>query len=180
MRDILEISLLPELIANVRRLAPHVDLSIVKVNRRELEAELAAGVVDAAIDVLLPVSSEVRYRQIIDPKLSVLANKKHERIQRQLNLKAYLAEQHVVVTSRRKGQSIEDVELSHLGHRRNIRPRCQHYFAAARVVCCTDLLCSMSEPTRGSLVNCCRSKFYVFRCGCRTSALSSIGIQISV
>ncbi|WP_210191207.1 LysR family transcriptional regulator [Bradyrhizobium mercantei] len=147
MRDILEISLLPELIAKVRRLAPHVEFSIVKVNRRQLEAELAAGVVDVAIDVRLPLSAEVRYHQIMDPRLCVLASKKHQRLQRRLSLKAYLAEQHVVVTSRRKGQSIEDVELSHLGHRRKVRLRCQHYFAAARIVCHTDLLCSMTEPT---------------------------------
>jgi len=146
MRDILEVSLLPGLIARVRQLAPHVDLSIVKVSRRDLETELAAGAVDAVIDVLLPVSGDVRYRQIADPSLSVLASKDHARIQCQLSLTDYLSEQHIMVTSRRKGPSIEDVELSRLGHRRSIGLRCQHHFAAARVVCGTDLLCSMTTP----------------------------------
>jgi DNA-binding transcriptional LysR family regulator len=38
---------------------------------------------------------------------------------------------------------VEDFELSRLGLQRDIRLRCQHYFAACRVVANTELLLTM-------------------------------------
>jgi DNA-binding transcriptional LysR family regulator len=146
MRDLLETSLLPKLMKQLATEAPHVELAVIKANRRQLETELAAGTIDAAIDVLLPVSADVHRMRIANESLAVLARKRHPRINGRLTLKAYLAEQHIVVSARRRGQSMEDIELGRAGHRRDIRLRCQHYYAAARVVCATDLLCSMTEP----------------------------------
>ena len=146
MRDLLESTLLPELMAAICKQAPHVDIAVVKAGRRNLEAELASGAIDAAIDILLPVSDEVRQTRITAQSLAVLARKKHPRIDGKLTLKSYLAEEHIVVSSRRRGQSQEDLELARGGHRRRVRLRSQHYFAAARVVADTDLLCSTTGP----------------------------------
>lgn len=52
MRDITEIFLMPELVARLARTAPHVGISVVRVGRRALEGELAAGTVDVAVDAL--------------------------------------------------------------------------------------------------------------------------------
>ena len=145
MRDLLESSLLPELVRSVHREAPHIDLAIVKSSRRGLEAELAAGVVDAAIDVLLPMSSDVRRLRVSTQPLKVLARRRHPRIDGKLSLKAYLAGEHIVVSARRRGQSLEDFELGRRGLERRINLRCQHYFAAARVVSQTDLLCTTTD-----------------------------------
>ena len=51
-----------------------------------------------------------------------------------LDLPAYLAAQHVLVSSRREGPGMEDFGLSRLGYRRNIRLRCQHHMAALSTV----------------------------------------------
>ena len=151
MRDLLELSLLPQLMNSICTHAPHIDIAVVRASRRELEAELAGGAIDAAIDVLLPVSSEVRQTRIAAQSMAVVARKQHPRIGGKLSLKSYLAEQHIMVTSRRRGQSLEDLELARAGHHRNIRLRCQHYFAAARVVCTTDLLCTTTRPVAKTL-----------------------------
>jgi DNA-binding transcriptional LysR family regulator len=146
MRDLLETTLMPRVMTRICREAPQISLAVIKAGRRQLENELAAGTIDAAIDVLLPVTAEVRRERITNTGLAVLARKKHPRIKASLTLKRYLAEQHIVVSARRRGESMEDIELGRAGYRRDIRLRCQHYFAAARVVCDTDLLCSMTEP----------------------------------
>ncbi|MFX5583146.1 LysR family transcriptional regulator, partial [Acinetobacter baumannii] len=52
---------------------------------------------------------------------------------------------HVHVTSRRRGPGIEDVELARRGLKRRTRLRCQHYFAACRVVAESDLILTMPE-----------------------------------
>lgn len=51
----------------------------------------------------------------------------------------------MLVSSRRYGPSLIDVELSRLGFRRRIALRCQHNFAACRVVRDTDLLLTLSQ-----------------------------------
>jgi DNA-binding transcriptional LysR family regulator len=51
----------------------------------------------------------------------------------------------VLASSRRKGPGVEDFELSRLGLSRRVRLRCQHYFAACRVVSQTDMILTMPE-----------------------------------
>jgi DNA-binding transcriptional LysR family regulator len=51
----------------------------------------------------------------------------------------------VLASSRRRGPGLEDFELSRLGLQRRVRLRCQHYFAACRVVSATNLLLTMPE-----------------------------------
>lgn len=59
MRDALEAAVLGKLMRNIAKSAPRVDISAVKSERRELERELSAGTIDAAVDVLLPLPEEV-------------------------------------------------------------------------------------------------------------------------
>jgi DNA-binding transcriptional LysR family regulator len=56
-----------------------------------------------------------------------------------------LSLEHILVSSRRRGFGVEDYELSRHGLKRRIRLRCQHYFAACRVVSETDLILTMAE-----------------------------------
>ena len=58
---------------------------------------------------------------------------------------SYLEARHVLVSSRTEGPGIEDFELSRFGVQRQIRLRCQHYYAACRVVENSDLLLTMPE-----------------------------------
>ncbi|MDR3469806.1 MAG: LysR family transcriptional regulator [Xanthobacteraceae bacterium] len=144
MRDITETTLMPDLMARLARAAPQVALSVVRAGRRSLEAELAAGTVDAAIDVLLPLGGAVKRQKLMSEPLAVLARRDHPRIRRRLTLARYLAEDHVVVSARRRGEAAVDLELARAGHQRWVKLRCQHYFAAARAVARTDLVCTVT------------------------------------
>ena len=52
---------------------------------------------------------------------------------------------HIAVSSRRRGLTAEDFELSLHNLRRRVRLRCQHYFVACHVVSETDLVLTMPE-----------------------------------
>jgi len=143
VRDVFESTVLPPLLKRVSREAPSVDVAAVQIERRELESELAAGTLDAALDVLLPLSDQIRRRRISLDRQVVVARKNHPAVRRGLTLATYLKQHHVLVSSRRAGPGIEDVELSRQGLSRRIRLRCQHYFAACRVVSQTDLILTM-------------------------------------
>jgi DNA-binding transcriptional LysR family regulator len=146
VRDVLEASVLPPLMASVAQQAPSATLNTLQVSRRELESELAAGTLDAAIDVLLPLSNDIRRAQLAGDQTVVLVRRGHPLVKRRaLTLETYLQLEHIQTSSRRRGPGLEDVELSRQGLQRRIRLRCQHYFAACRVVSQTDLALTMPD-----------------------------------
>lgn len=145
VRDVLEAVVLPPLMKHINEHAPLVDVAAVRVDRRELESELAAGHLDVALDVLLPLSDAIRHTRIAEDRMVVIARKDHPEVGAKLNLETYLRQEHVLVSSRRTGPGLEDVELSRLGLQRRTRLRCQHYYAACRVVSETDFILTMPE-----------------------------------
>lgn len=143
LRDVLEATTLPPLMRRVRQNAPQVDIAAIHVDRRELESELAAGTLDGAIDVLLPLASEIMRTRIYQDETVVVVRQGHPDIDGELNIDTYLKQDHILASSRRRGPGLEDFELSRFGLERHIRLRCQHYFAACRVVSQTDMVLTM-------------------------------------
>jgi DNA-binding transcriptional LysR family regulator len=145
VRDVLESVLLPPLMRSWSKIAPQCDLHAVDVDRRDFASELASGRIDAAIDVALPLPDTIRRKRVLHDGMVVLARKGHPQVRRRLTLDAYLKQGHVLVSSRRSGPGLEDMELSRHGLERRVQLRCQHYFAACRVVSQSDLLLTMPE-----------------------------------
>lgn len=142
-RDVFEASTLPRLIQHLEDAAPQVGIASVRLDRQQLEAELAAGTLDLAVDVLLPLPATVRNMRVTRDWLVVVARECHPAVGERLSLETYLAQSHVLATTRRKGPGLEDVELARIGRQRHIGLRCQHYFAACNVVAETNLLLTM-------------------------------------
>jgi DNA-binding transcriptional LysR family regulator len=142
MRDPAEVVILPTVMRRIARDAPGISLQVVQVRRRSLEAALADGMVDAALDVPLPLSDSVRHQRLAADGFVVVARKGHPDMRPGFSLATYLKQQHVMVTGRRKGPGPEDLEL---GQRRRVRLRCRNYLAAFRVVGATDLVLTMPE-----------------------------------
>ncbi len=144
LRDVFEATTLPRLLAELAISAPELRLASVRAERRELETDLVDGGLDVAIDVFLPLSADIRREPVSHDRFVVVARQKHPAIRRgRISLEDYLAASHILVSSRRRGPGFEDQELARLGHERRIVLRCQHYFAACRVVAASDHLLTM-------------------------------------
>ncbi len=144
LRDYMESTVMPQLMSILAAEAPEVEVSTVRVNRKNLESELAAGTLDVAVDVMLPVSSAVKFTRIGADGMAVVARRGHPALSHgRLDLETYLAQRHILVSQRREGPGFEDLELRRLGAQRRIALRCQFYFAACRTVSQTDLLLTM-------------------------------------
>jgi len=141
--DALEAVVLPPVMDYVTDHASSIDVAAVQHDRHAIESDLLTGALDAVIDVHLPISEPVRRVKLDTDKLIVLCRRDHPRIGQCLDLDTYLAEEHVLVTSRLRGYGIEDAELAKLGIRRRVRLRCMHYFVACGVVNQSDLLLTM-------------------------------------
>lgn len=140
MRDVLEFVLLPGLGGGLLREAPGLRLQSARIERRSLEQDLAAGVLDLAIDVPNPVSAAVQHTPLFEETLCVAMRADHALAGRRLSLKSWLAVPQVVVSSRRNGPVLEELELQRLGLKREVRVRCQHYYAACHLVAASDLM----------------------------------------
>lgn len=145
LRDFMESTVMPPLMRALAVEAPGIEVSSVRANRRSLESELAAGTLDLAVDVLLPLSDAVKVKRISVDGMAVVARKDHPAIHGSIDLDTYLAQRHVLVTSRRQGPGFEDIELRRMGVQRQVALRCQFYFAACRTVSETDLVLTMPE-----------------------------------
>ncbi len=144
LRDILESTFLPSLMARLEPF-PELEISSQRVARREMETQLATGKLDFAVDVLLPVSDQTAHELLHQDRLVVIARQDHPLLGDEITMERYLKAHHILVSSRAEGPGIEDFELSRLGVQRKIRLRCQHYFAACRVVEQSNLLVTMPE-----------------------------------
>jgi DNA-binding transcriptional LysR family regulator len=155
MRDVLEAKALPEIAKHLQRIAPHISIRSVQMSRRDIESALIRGTIDFAADVLIPVSKQVRHGLIGSEGLSVMMAKGHPLVAKlssqDFNIKDYLQAKHIQVSSRASGLGIEDVALSRLGETREIGMRCQHYYAAAKVVEKTDWLLTLPTTYASAL-----------------------------
>ncbi len=77
LRAVMESTVLPSLVQAALAQAPGVELSAVRVDRRRVESDLASGVLDVAIDVLLPVSESVRHARLSSDRMVVVARRGH-------------------------------------------------------------------------------------------------------
>lgn len=151
MRDPMEQAILPALARRLERAVPGVELRSVQMRRRNLEAALADGMLDAAIDIALPLSDRVRRHRFAGSGFVAVARRGHRKLGGRLSLPVYLGLEHVMVTSRRQGPGIEDLALGELGKHRHVRLRCRSYAAAFSVVEQSDFVLTMPRRNAGLL-----------------------------
>ena len=154
MRDVLEAKALPEIAAHFQAIAPNIRIRSVRLARRDIENALVRGTIDFAADVLIPVSKQLNHTLLGSEELSVMVAKDHPLTRlsvKDFNLAAYLQGKHIQVSSRPDGPGMEDVALSRLGENREIAMRCQHYYAAAKVVEKTDWLLTLPTTYASAL-----------------------------
>ena len=144
--------ILPSLVERLLSTAPGMTISTSRVKRRDLEAELARGAVDLAIEIPMTMSDRIRGKALLREPFVVMARKDHPAIKDTLDLNTYIAQRHVQVSSRRHGPSLVDVELSRRGLSREVFLRIQNNCAASMVVNQTDMLLTLPER-QARLVN---------------------------
>jgi DNA-binding transcriptional LysR family regulator len=143
--EVMESTILPPLVKVLARAAPEISITTLRVKRREIEQELTGGTLDLVLDIPITLGDNLRQKPLFSDRVVVMARKGHPAIGRELDLDTYLRQDHVLVSSRRLGPSLVDTELNRKGRKRTIVLRCQHYFAACRVVGETDMLLTIPE-----------------------------------
>ena len=145
MREAMQAAILPVLMVELGASATGIDLMVVRVDRRDIERELASGRIDLSVDVPLPLTDSIHRTRLGREWLSVVVRQGHPLTREPLTLARYLAQQHIVVSSRSRGLSAEEYELSRRNLKRHVRMRCQNYLGACEAVRRTDLVLTMPQ-----------------------------------
>lgn len=142
-----ETLVLPQIVMMIRRHAPQAQITSVRLERSMLAADLQAGRLDCAIDVAQSTPKEIRHVSVQQDEFIVVQRSKVPP-----SKDDYLAAEHVTVSSRRTGRSVEGIQLSKFGIDRRVAVVCQRYESACRLVSQTDLLLTMPRVL-GELAN---------------------------
>ncbi|MCB1397480.1 MAG: LysR family transcriptional regulator [Rhodobacteraceae bacterium] len=145
MRSLMESTYFLPLVLALGDHAPGVSITSTGFDRRRLEPTLAAGELNAVIDVFLPLSDAIRREHLGESRSVVVMRRGHPLAEQGLTLDRYLAADHLIVTSRPQGLGPEDTVLARDGLRRKIRARCLQANTAMRMVASSNILLTMAE-----------------------------------
>ncbi len=152
MHDALEPAILPKLSEILSRRAPNVGIASIKTNRANLSRELSSGHIDIALDISMSVKSPVRQHKLWSSDFSVLMRKQHP-LRTKLTKSSYMGSQHISVSNRPFGMTIEDTFFQQQSLERLTSIRCQNYFAAAKVLKSSNQLLTVTKLMAEQLVD---------------------------
>lgn len=151
MHDSLEPVVMPQLTNIFSRLAPNAGFSSIKMNRANLVGDLAAGHLDIAIDVALPMNFSLERHELVNSEFVVMLRKQHPLVD-DLSHKSYFAANHLSVSNRPTGITAEDNLFQKKGLERRSNIRCQSYWAAKEILRSSDLLLTLPAVLAHHLV----------------------------
>jgi len=151
MTDASHITLLPQLLAHVRALAPAVRLVAARIDDETARA-LQSGEADLAIG-LVPWLESGFYQQTLFPQDWVcLANSAHPRVAKSLTLRAYKEESHVAITGGTGAQLLDDA-LRRLRIQRRVVLELPGFLGLAGIIAATDVIATVPRHTGHTLAS---------------------------
>ena len=144
MTDISQLVLLPGLWARLRVAAPgiHIDIAPLSADTGRM---LEAGEADLALGFMPQLEAGFYQQALFRQTYVCLSSANHPRIRGVLDLAAFEAEEHAVVTTSGTGHLILDKEIQRQNIQRRVALRIPNFLGAAFVVESTDLLVTIPE-----------------------------------
>jgi DNA-binding transcriptional LysR family regulator len=139
--------LLPALIQSLEKHAPAVSLSVQSFSDRDGAVDLLdAGTIDAAVGVP-PTNPESRIftRAILRDEFVTIVRRDHPMARRAMDMKTFLALQHVLVSPEGDRHGLVDEALAKLGKRRTLALTLPQMFAAPAVVAQTNMTATVMK-----------------------------------
>jgi DNA-binding transcriptional LysR family regulator len=139
-RDLLEVSIMPRLMARLQNLSPNITLTNYEVARNSVVSGMASGSLDFFADASTFTDPHLKKQQIAQDRFVVLARKNHPLLQKGLTLDAFLKLGHINVSNRRRGAGPVDIALDKLGEKRKVVMRSQHFLTVPSAIVKTDMI----------------------------------------
>ncbi|MEW9796616.1 LysR family transcriptional regulator [Alteromonas sp. CYL-A6] len=139
-RDLLEVVILPRLMARVQNLAPNISITNYELARSQVVSAMASGNLDFFADASAFTDPHLRKEKIAQDRLVVMARKNHPALKQGLDLDTFLRLGHINVSHRKSGAGPIEIALDKLGKRRKVVMRGQHFLTVPSAIAKTDLV----------------------------------------
>ncbi|WP_371194483.1 LysR family transcriptional regulator [Glaciecola sp. SC05] len=139
-RDLLEVSIMPRLMARLQNLSPNITLTNYEIARTSVVSAMASGSLDFFADASTFTDPHLKKQAIAQDRFVVLARKNHPLLQQGLSLSTFLKLGHINVSHRRRGAGPVDIALDKIGEKRKVVMRSQHFLTVPSAVVKTDLI----------------------------------------
>ncbi|MFW8589944.1 LysR family transcriptional regulator [Glaciecola sp. 2405UD65-10] len=142
-RDLLEVSIMPRLMARLQNLAPNITLTNYEISRQKVVSSMASGNLDFFADASTYSDVHLKKQCIAKDRFVVLARKNHPVIQNDITMDNFTKLGHINVSNRMTGAGPIDIALDKLGEKRKVVMRGQHFLAVPSTLAKTDLIACM-------------------------------------
>lgn len=139
-RDLLEVSIMPRLIARLQNIAPNITLTNYEMSRQRVVSSMASGNLDFFADASTFTDAYLKKQRIAKDRFVVLARKNHPIIKNELTMDNFLKLGQINVSNRRTGPGPVDVALDKLNKKRKVVMRGQHFLTVPSAISKTDLI----------------------------------------
>jgi DNA-binding transcriptional LysR family regulator len=141
MTDASHITLLPQLLAYVRSIAPKIRLGAAHIDAQTAHA-LESGEADLALGLIPELGAGFYQQSLFTQDWVCLANARHPRIEGELSLATYQQEEHIGIISG-TGHRLLDATLDHEHINRRVVLELPGFLGLAAIVSNTDLLITL-------------------------------------
>ena len=128
IHDEIEPIIFPKLVSHFQRFNPDISFLSVKLDRKNIVADLASQQIDFVIDLEQKTEDKIEFLSLLQDHFVVCSQ------HTEMDLHRYLSSPHIGVSSRRTGVLIEDLLLKQKHLSRQIFLRCQHYATALHIL----------------------------------------------
>lgn len=146
LTDIGEVYLLPRLMEETSRWAPHIRFTTVRGSFASLREQMEGGDIDLAVGLLPQLQGNFFHRRLMRQDYALCLRKEHPLAdKKRFTLQDYVAQDHVVVVSHGTGHGHIDTLMARKGIVRNVRLTVPHFMAVGHVLQATDMVATVPE-----------------------------------
>lgn len=151
MTDASHITLLPQLLSQVRTLAPNIRLDAARIDT-EMPLALQTGSADIAIGLIPQLEAGFYQQTLFTQDWICLANKAHPRIGKSLSLKQYKEEAHVLIAAG-TGAILQSEALKRQRINRRVLLELPGFLGLPAILATTDLIVTLPRQIGETLAN---------------------------
>lgn len=141
MTDASHITLMPQLFAHVRAMAPGIRLEAASIGPN-MAAELQSGEADLALGLIPGLEAGFYQQGLFDQDWICLANPRHPRLGTKFTLKAYWSEAHVGIVSG-TGATLIDKALAKADQQRKVQLALPGFLGLSAILLASDLIATL-------------------------------------
>lgn len=145
MTDVGEVYFMPTLIERCRQLAPHVEISSVRVGMLSLKEEMEGGRVDLAVGPFEDVSEALYQRHLFRQPFVAMFRKGHPLARGELTLERFAQAEHLLVDAADSPYDRVNAALAGAGVGQTTKFRVPHFTAVPYIVSTSDLVVTVPQ-----------------------------------